>query len=78
MTYPLGWLADEAALITERVNGAMITEANLLQYAVHGVLSEKSRKVFNSLIAKLTVKAETHRPPEEPFDWNTFDDEPEE
>ena len=75
MTYPLGWLADESALIIERVNGAMITQANLLQYAVHGILSEPSRKAFNKMINNLALKATPHLPPEEPFDWSKFEDE---
>jgi hypothetical protein len=54
--YPIGMLADESSLVIARVNAAMVTEATLLQHAVHGVLSKKSREEFTKLIQTLNVE----------------------
>lgn len=46
---------DESNLVIERVNGATVTEANLLQQAVHGVLSKQSRGHFKKMVEALNV-----------------------
>lgn len=54
--YPIGMLMDETNLVIERVNGATVTEANLLQQAVHGILSKKARDEFSKMIRSLNVE----------------------
>lgn len=54
--YPLGMLMDESNLVIERQNGAIVTEANLLQMAVHGVLSKSARDSFAKSLKKLNVE----------------------
>lgn len=54
--YPLGMLADETSIVIERVNGATVTEASLLQNAVHGILSKKARDAFDKAIRSLNVE----------------------
>lgn len=49
-------LFDESSIVIERVNGATVTEANLLQQAVHGILSKKAREEFSRSIRSLNVK----------------------
>lgn len=47
---------DETSIVIERVNGAIVTEANLLQQAIHGVLSNKARGAFDKSIRSLNVE----------------------
>lgn len=49
-------LWDESNLVIERLNAATVTEANLLQHAVHGILSKKSRSHFSKMIKSLNVE----------------------
>lgn len=49
-------LWDESNLVIERLNGATVTEANLLQHAVHGILSKQSRGHFQKIIRSLNVE----------------------
>lgn len=65
--YPLGMLWDESNLVIERVNGAIVTEANLLKFAVHGILSKDARRHFDKMTKTLNVEAKPHddeRPPD--------------
>lgn len=59
--YPIGMLIDEANLVIERANLATVLEANLLQQAIHGFLSDESRKLFKKLIDGLPTEAEPFR-----------------
>lgn len=56
-SYPLGMLWDESSLVIERENGAMVTQANLLQQAIHSVLSKKARESFQKSLRLLNVEA---------------------
>lgn len=60
MSYPLGRLYDEAALVSERVNGRIITESQLLQTAVHSIVSKPARKQFSKTIKDLNVEVKPH------------------
>lgn len=53
--YTLGRLYDEANLVIERDNNRIITEAQLAQTAVAGILSEKARSAFTKHIKSLNV-----------------------
>jgi hypothetical protein len=55
MDYPLGRLYDESSLVTERVNNQIVTEAQLLQKAVHSMLSKPARTEFAKLTKELNV-----------------------
>jgi hypothetical protein len=55
--YPLGMLSDESILVIERANSAIVTEANLLQQAIHGILSKKAREEFAKSMRKLNVES---------------------
>jgi len=55
MTMTLGRLYDEAALVKERVNNQIITEAQLLQTAVHSILAKEARTQFQKLLKQLNV-----------------------
>lgn len=46
---------DEAILVEERVNARIITEAQLLQNAVMGILSKGTRAEFAKMVKKLNV-----------------------
>lgn len=54
--YPIGMLMDESNLVIERQNSATLTEANLLQLAIDGILSKKQREQFAKLSRKLNVE----------------------
>lgn len=54
--YPLGMLWDESNLVIERVNGATVTEANLLQHAIGSILSKKSGTHFQKMIRDINVE----------------------
>lgn len=54
--YPLGMVYDEAALVEERENGRIVTEAMLLQTAVASILSKKAKSAFTKQIKSLTVE----------------------
>jgi hypothetical protein len=54
--YPLGMLWDESNLVIERVNGRIVTEASLLQFAVNSILCKKSRTEFSKMIQSLNVE----------------------
>lgn len=47
---------DESSLVIERVNNAIVTDANLLQSAVHGILSKKAREDFTKIMRSLNVE----------------------
>ena len=49
-------LWDESNLVIERLNGATVTEANLLQHAIGSILSKKSRTEFQKMIRNLNVE----------------------
>lgn len=55
MYYPLGMLMDEAAMVQERENSRIVTEAKLLQFAVAGMLAKESRKLFDNMIKDLNI-----------------------
>jgi len=55
--YPVGLLWDEYTLVIERVNGRIVTEANLLQHAIGSILSKQSRTEFSKLLKALNVEA---------------------
>lgn len=57
MYYPLGMLHDEAAMIIERDNARIVTEAQLIQYAIGSILSKDSRKHFDKMIRQINVIA---------------------
>lgn len=46
---------DEAALVEERENGRIVTEAVLLQLAVASMLSKKAKTDFTKRIKSLSV-----------------------
>lgn len=48
----------EAALVQERVNAALVTEALLLQACVGSLLDKQLGKHFKTLIRSLSVEAE--------------------
>ena len=54
--YPLGRLSDEAALVVERENGRIITEAHLVYLSVNGILSQKARTAFTKTKKALNVE----------------------
>lgn len=56
--YTLGQLADEAALIVQRINGQAVTDALLLQNAAASVLSKEGAKQFKKLIKQLSEAGE--------------------
>lgn len=47
---------DEANLVTERENARITTEAQLIQFAVLGVLSKGHRTSFDKMLKSLSVK----------------------
>ncbi len=61
MVYPLGRLYDEAALVEERQNNKIITESQLLMYAVQSILSKPARKEFSKLTKQLNVTTSPHK-----------------
>lgn len=42
-------------MVTERENSRIVTEAQLLQFAVAGMLAKESRKLFDNMIKDLNV-----------------------
>lgn len=61
MSYPLGRLNDEALLVEERHNGKIVTEAQILQTAIHSLMSKDARKQFSKLIKGLNVQVKPHK-----------------
>lgn len=61
MQYPLGRLYDEAALVEERTNGRIITESQLIQTAVHSIVSKEARKQFSKTLKQLNVQVNPHK-----------------
>lgn len=51
--YPLGMLGDEVRLVVKRVNGAMASEAVLLQLAVSSMFDKKAAKLFQKTLKRL-------------------------
>lgn len=51
--YPLGMVADEAALIVSRDNARIASEAIVLKAAVSAVISDAGAKHFNELVDSL-------------------------
>jgi hypothetical protein len=49
-------LGDESALVIERVNGSIVTDANLLQSAIGSILSMKMGTQFQELVDQLNVE----------------------
>ena len=65
--YPIGLLLDESNIVIERLNGAIVTEANLMRMAVNGVLSKGSRQAFDKTIRKLSIETRPYDvEPEQP------------
>jgi len=56
MSYPLGRLGDEAALVEERQNNKIITESQLIRLAVHSLLSKPARGEFSKMTKQLNVQ----------------------
>lgn len=56
MQYPLGRLYDEASLVEERENGRIITDAQLIQTAVHSLMSKDARRQFSKMLKTLNVQ----------------------
>lgn len=54
--YPLGRVYDESNFIVERENTRIITEADLVQLAVSGILSPKARTAFTKRLKALNVE----------------------
>lgn len=59
--YSLGRLYDENNLIIERVNGQIVTEAQLAQHGVGAILSTKARKAFAEMTKRLNMVAKPIR-----------------
>lgn len=59
--YPLGMLHDEAAIVSERENNKIVTEAQLLQLAVHSILAKEARKAFSKTVKSITVSTQPHK-----------------
>jgi len=53
MHYPLGRLYDEANFVIERENNRLITQAELAQHSIYGLLSQKSRSAFTKMVKTL-------------------------
>ena len=53
-------LYDESNIVIERVNGGIITEAQLIQMAIGSILSKGSRKQFSKTIKELNVSTKPH------------------
>lgn len=53
-------LHDEANIVIERVNGHIITEAQLIQQAAMSVISKGARKQFSNTIKQLNVETKPH------------------
>ena len=66
--YTLGQLYDEANLVIERDNNRIVTEAQLAQMGVAGILSAKSRAAFTKQIKSLNVVSKPRRGLFEPED----------
>jgi hypothetical protein len=60
MSYSLGRLHDEAALVEERENNRIITEAQLIQTSVHSLLSKPARGQFQKMVKSLNVVVKAH------------------
>jgi hypothetical protein len=52
--YPIGFLVDEARLVSERINGLAATQAVLTQMAAATLLDKKAVKPFQVLIRSMT------------------------
>lgn len=57
----MGLLYDESCLVRERVNNVMVTEAQLAQRGVAGILSDKARKAFTEMVKSLNVRTKPIR-----------------
>lgn len=53
-SYPLGFLSDEVALVLDRQNGLMATEAVLFQAAGSSIMSTKGGDHFKKLLKQMT------------------------
>lgn len=58
LNYRIGYLFDEANLVTERENARMSTEAQLVQMAASGLVSAKGGKQFQKMLKHLTIETE--------------------
>lgn len=54
--YSLGRLYDESNMVVERENSRIITEADLQQLAVAGILSKEARSAFTKRLKELGVE----------------------
>ncbi|AOR76569.1 hypothetical protein [Novosphingobium resinovorum] len=52
--YPLGFLGDEAALVVERQNALIATEAVTIQAAAASIMSKKGGDHFKKLLKQMT------------------------
>tara|TARA_Y100001963_G_C6500434_1_gene317610 strand:- start:115 stop:309 length:195 start_codon:yes stop_codon:yes gene_type:complete len=62
----LGRVFDEANMIVERENSRIITDAQLIQLAVAGILSQKARTAFTKQIKALNIVT---KPIRALFEW---------
>lgn len=56
--YPLGMVADEAKLISDRENSRRVTEAVVMQATISSVLSKEGGKHFKELLEQLNPETE--------------------
>jgi len=55
--YPIGKLWTETAIVAERINQKIVTEAIVWQSAYVGAKSKKGGKAFQELVEKLNGKS---------------------
>lgn len=61
MHYTLGRLFDEANLVRERENNTLITQAQLAQHSIYGLLSKQSRTAFTKMVKSLNFVTKPFR-----------------
>jgi len=54
--YPLGMLSDESAIVQERQNNTIATEAQLIQLAAGSIMSKDMRKQFSKTVKSISVE----------------------
>lgn len=55
--YPVHRVVEEVALVTERINSILVTEALLTQMAVSSLFSKEAGKAFKEIVEGLNGKA---------------------
>lgn len=53
-------LYDESNIVIERINGRIITEAQLVQMAAGSIMSKGTRKQFSKTVKELNVSTKPH------------------